>query len=194
MIEHLTSLTREGYGVRLEPLSLEHADQVVGKVDPGLFRYFPSGGPSLPTRDSWRAFFHDLMTMTNAASYAIVDETTREIRGGTSYLDVRETHKGLEIGCSWVMPDFQRTHVNPAAKLLMLITAFDELEFNRVQLKCDNRNEQSKANILKLGAKFEGILRQHIIMHDGFVRDTAMFSILHPEWPEVRERLLARLT
>jgi N-acetyltransferase len=194
LTEHLRGLVREGYGVRLEPMRAEHAELCVGKVDPGLFRYFIGGGPQTDDLEGWADFLMSVAGASGVAAYTILDSKTGGLRGGTAYLDIRPQHKALEIGFSWVVPAWQRTFVNPAAKFLMLTTAFDEYELNRVQLKCDNRNEQSKANILKLGAKFEGVLRQHVVMADGFIRDTAMYSIIHAEWPDVRDGLLQRLS
>ena len=193
MTDHLRTIIREGYGIRLVPMNEGHAHLCVGQIDPALFRYFTIGGPREDSLLGWSNFLRAIYAADAVAAYAIIDPTTDQILGGTSYMEIRPAQRTIEVGFSWIRPEFQRTHVNPAAKYLMLTTAFDEYEMNRVQLKCDNRNEQSKANILKLGAKFEGVLRQHIIMVDGFIRDTAMFSIIRAEWPDVRAGLLNRL-
>lgn len=113
--------------------------------------------------------------------------------GITSYLDPSEINRSVEIGMTCYVPGAQGSFVNPACKRLLMEHAFGNWGARRVQYQVDNRNERSKAGVLKLGARFEGILRNHRTLPDGFVRDTAFFSILDSEWPEVRTRLEIRL-
>ena len=113
--------------------------------------------------------------------------------GSTSYLDVDLTVEGLEIGWTWYRRDLWATAVNPECKLLLLRHAFDELGAQRVTLKTDGRNARSQAAIRKLGAAYDGTLRHHRLRNDGSVRDTAFFSILASEWPQVRAGLEARV-
>jgi len=116
------------------------------------------------------------------------------IVGTTRYLDIRRPHRGLEIGWTWLAPEARRTALNTEAKYLMLRQAFAGWGARRVQLKTDARNAVSRAAILRLGATFEGVLRQHLHRpHDGYVRDSAMFSLVAAEWPAARDRLAARL-
>jgi RimJ/RimL family protein N-acetyltransferase len=112
--------------------------------------------------------------------------------GTTSYLDVSLADARLEIGHTVYTPAVWGSTVNPACKLLLMQWAFDH-GFGRVQLKTDIRNRRSQAAIAKLGATYEGVLRRYQRRADGTVRDTVMFSITAEEWPDVRERLLARL-
>ncbi len=111
----------------------------------------------------------------------------------TSYLDIRPQDRALEIGFTWVAKPYQATAVNPECKYLLLRHAFEEQGAVRVQLKTDLRNLQSQAAIAKLGAVREGVLRKHMVMPDGHVRDTVMYSVTNDEWPAVRRRLEERL-
>ena len=108
-------------------------------------------------------------------------------------MDIRPEHRSLEIGSTWIGRAYHGTKINPECKLLLLQHAFENLGCLRVQLKTDERNLQSRAAIEKLGAKFEGTLRKHMVLHDGFVRNSAMYSITDEEWPAVKERCIKRL-
>ena len=111
----------------------------------------------------------------------------------TTYLDIRPEHRGLEIGMTWYAPSARGTKVNPEAKLLLLEHAFERLDAIRVQLKTDQRNVQSQRAIAKLGAVYEGTLRNHMIFESGYIRNTVMYSITPEEWPSVKQGLLDRL-
>ena len=121
--------------------------------------------------------------------FSVYDNTTNRLAGSTSYLDIRPDHAGLEIGYTWYGSDFQRTHVNTAAKLALFRHAFEDLEANRVQLQTDRRNAASQRAIERLGAVKEGVLRKHKTYPDGYVRDTVMYSVTCDEWSTVKERL-----
>jgi RimJ/RimL family protein N-acetyltransferase len=116
-----------------------------------------------------------------------------DVIGQTSYLDVSRADARLEIGSTGYAPGVWASAVNPEVKLLLLSFAFEQLNAGRVQLKTDVRNQRSQRAIERLGARFEGVLRRHLRRDDGTMRDTAMFSIIAEEWPDVRERLNARL-
>jgi N-acetyltransferase len=109
-------------------------------------------------------------------------------------LTLREEHRGLEIGATWLMPMAWRTGVNTEAKLLMLEHAFERLGCMRVEFKTDARNERSRAALASLPVRFEGIFRKHMLMPDIGVRDSAYYSVTDEEWPEVRASLERRLT
>jgi RimJ/RimL family protein N-acetyltransferase len=113
--------------------------------------------------------------------------------GATTYLDIRRANRGLEIGNTWLAKEAQRTPINTEAKLLQLTHAFEPLGAVRVQLKTDERNLRSREAIARLGCTFEGILRKYQARYDGFVRNTAMFSLTAEEWPAAKARLEARL-
>jgi len=182
--------TLEDDVVRLVPLDVAHASALLDAATPETFGYF-SRGPSPWTAAGMRTFIEFLLGPAGTLAFCVMVEGRAS--GITTYLDIRPAHRGLEIGWTWLTPSLRGTQTNPAMKRLMLSHAFDELGAIRVCLKTDERNAQSRAAILKLGAKFEGILREAVIMPDGFHRSTAMYSILAREWPEVREGLNGRL-
>lgn len=115
-----------------------------------------------------------------------------EYIGQSCYMAIRSDHLGCEIGGTWYSPKFHGTKINPAAKLALLQNAFD-CGAMRVELKTDENNLCSRAAILKLGAKFEGIFRKHMMRSNGIIRNTAYYSIIDDEWESVKEGLLARL-
>lgn len=115
------------------------------------------------------------------------------IVGSTRFYEIFPNDRKAAIGYTWLAKSAQRTPVNTEAKLLLLTHAFETWKLVRVELITDVRNEQSRAAILRLGAKEEGILRKHLILPSGRVRDSVVFSITDDEWPEVKERLAARL-
>ncbi|WP_238327843.1 GNAT family N-acetyltransferase [Paenibacillus gorillae] len=117
----------------------------------------------------------------------------KKIVGSTRLFDLSAEHRGLEIGSTWLNPSVWRTRVNTECKYLLLREAFEHLDMLRVQIKTDLRNLQSQAAIERIGAVKEGILRKHRILHDGYVRDTVMYSITNDEWPDVRIRLESML-
>jgi RimJ/RimL family protein N-acetyltransferase len=121
--------------------------------------------------------------------FAIIHRAGGRAIGSTRYLDIRREHRGLEIGWTWVGTAHQRTSVNTECKYLLLRHAFEELGAVRVQLKTDLRNERSQRAIERIGAVREGVLRKHMALWDGFIRDTVYYSILDSEWPDVRRRL-----
>jgi RimJ/RimL family protein N-acetyltransferase len=126
-------------------------------------------------------------------AFAVLLKEGHRVIGSTAYLTVVAKHKRAEIGSSWHLPEVQGTFVNPESKLLLLRHAFEDWGAVRVQLTTDVNNAHSNRAILKLGAKFEGVLRNHGIRPDGSVRDAMLYSIVAREWPEVKARLLDRV-
>jgi len=183
----------EGSHVRLEPLMVEHADILGRSFDLSLFQYFGSVRPATANVEGLRGYVRAVNAMPNVVAFATILKSTGEPVGSTTFMDIREENRGLEIGMTWILPPHQGTVVNPEAKLLMIRHAFEKLKCVRLQLKCDGRNKQSQAGILKLGAKFEGCLRKHMVLPDGFVRDTMMYSIIAEEAPGIVEKLTARV-
>jgi RimJ/RimL family protein N-acetyltransferase len=141
---------------------------------------------------AWPAYLADALAPEFVA-WATVDAATGRAVGSTRFGDIAPEHGRVEIGWTWIAPSHQRTAVNTEAKLLQLTYAFEELGATRVALKTDGRNLRSQAAIERLGAVREGVLRRHIRMPDGFMRDTVYYSILADEWPSVKARLEARL-
>ncbi|AKM38749.1 GCN5 family acetyltransferase [Burkholderia contaminans FFH2055] len=125
--------------------------------------------------------------------FAIVDRASGRVIGSTRFWKIDRKNRKLEIGHTWLSESAQRTRANTEAKWLLLGYAFDVLQCVRVQFTTDELNEKSRAAILRLGAKQEGIVRHERIMPDGRKRNSVRFSIIDDEWPEVRARLLAKL-
>jgi RimJ/RimL family protein N-acetyltransferase len=181
----------EGRFVRLEPLSESHAEALASVATPELFVHlFP---PEELTPAGFREQIRDLRARPNWCAFAQVLPDPGHAVGVTCYLDIRPEHRGLEIGSTWLARPWQGSAINPEAKLLLLRHAFEALGALRVQLKTDARNLQSQRALAKLGATREGVLRRHMILPDGFVRDTVMFSVTDQDWPRVRDGLERRL-
>jgi RimJ/RimL family protein N-acetyltransferase len=187
------AVTLTGRHVRLEPLAESHAKDLaeVGR-DEEIWRYMPRRplAEVADARDFIRAA-HAMAKDGSAVPFAIVSIGNGRDRaiGSTRYFDIRPEHRGLEIGWTWLGRDWQRTAANTECKFLLLRHAFEELGALRVQLKTDARNVKSQRAIERIGGVREGVLRAHMVMPDGFVRDTVMYSITAGEWPEVKKRL-----
>ena len=126
-------------------------------------------------------------------AFATVLLGTGRAVGSTRYLALRPEHGSLEIGWTWLAPAAWGTGANTEAKLLQLEHAFDVLGCRRVEFKTDSRNEPSRRALLGIGAQFEGIFRNHMVMPDGPMRHSAWYSVIDEEWPAVRARLEASL-
>lgn len=185
-----TTLT--GRVVRLEPLALGHAPGLLAAATPDLFALSPQK-PDPWTDEGMRAELRSILALPDSVGFAIIDLATGAPVGRTTYMDIRPAHRGLEIGRTWIGTAHQGTRVNPESKFLLLRHAFETLGAIRVQLKTDARNVHSQRAIAKLGAVREGVLRKHMILPGGVVRDTVLFSITDDEWPAVRDGIIARL-
>jgi RimJ/RimL family protein N-acetyltransferase len=172
----------------LSPTALGDFEGLAATVDEKTFQHF-LGGPNFSSAEAFAPF----LNQATSSAYTMRLRETGEIVGSSSFMDQREPHRAVEIGCTWIAPKWRGTYVNPEAKLLMLQHGFEGLDCVRVQLKCDARNDRSSNAIAKLGAQFEGRLRNYGILPDGYIRDTLMYSVLDKEWPEVRARLESRL-
>ena len=178
--------------VTLEPITLKHTDDFVDALDDSVFAYMPMRS-SVRTKNEVRRYIEFQMARTNSVVFTVIDNATNRAVGSTSYMNIRPDHYGLEIGSTWISKAARGTKINPAMKHLMLKHAFEELNAIRIELKTDARNAQSRAAILKLGAEFEGILRNQFIMPDGHLRGSAVYSITPDQWPEISTRLLERI-
>ncbi len=182
-----------GEWVRLEPLAEEHREGLRAASDDDRvwqFMYFDGRGP-LFDRSFDGALAH--RAEGKRLPYAVRLLGSGELIGGTSYIEPNAEHKRVEIGGTWYRPDHWASAVNPECKLLLLAHAFDTLGLNRVQLVTDLLNTRSQAAIVKLGATREGVLRSHAITRGERIRDTVVFSIIAPEWPQVKAGLEKRL-
>ena len=185
-------ITLNGRHVRLEPITPAHAaDLLVALlVDPAIWRWMPQA-PPVTAEAMKRMIQDDLAAMGRGETlvFAQIDLQSGRAVGRTTYMDIRRRDRGLEIGGTWLGKTWQRTGINTEAKYLLLRHAFEELGAIRVMLKTDGRNLQSQQAIERIGAQKEGVLRKHMMLHDGFIRDTVVFSILEDEWPAAKARL-----
>jgi N-acetyltransferase len=185
----------EGEIVRLEPLARRHEKELFeAALDERIWRWMPydAGG----SRERFQAWLEDALAASSAgteAAFATLEAATGELVGSTRYLALRPEHRGLEIGWTWLTPAHWQTGANVEAKLLMLEHAFERLGCLRVEFKTDSRNERSRAALAALPAQFEGIFRKHMLVRGGERRDSAYYSIIDDEWPEVRENLARRI-
>jgi N-acetyltransferase len=189
-------LTLEGLAVRLEPMRREHAqafwDVAKDSVE-DIFRWIPY---SMRTLEDFQHIVQKTLAeqeRSESVAFATVERNSGQIIGGTRFMNIDRVNRRVEIGWTWIIPKWQRTRVNTEAKYLMLKQAFDVWKCVRVELKTDALNQKSRNAILRLGAKEEGTLRRHVITWTGRVRDSVYFSILDDEWPEVKQKLEARL-
>jgi len=187
-------ITLEGTHVRLETMRADHADALIAAgCGFGLFRWFPM---SMEQPDAMRAYVaHCLARIAEARELAFVtvERATGRVVGSTCYLAIEPAHKRLEIGATWITPSYQRSAVNTEAKLLQLTHCFEGLGCNRVEFKTDERNEQSRTALARIGAKEEGRFRAHMVMPDGSLRTSVYFSVIASEWPAVKRGLEAKL-
>jgi len=162
--------------------------------DPEIYRWLPFSTPQNLEEFSkvLEGFIRDSAAGIRVAHAVILKEGDRPI-GTTSFLDLNPTHNSIEIGSTFYSKDFWRSFVNTEAKFLMLSESFDVRGVERVTLKTDSLNQRSRNAIERIGAKFEGILRHHMRRPDGSWRDSAYFSILREEWPDVKQSLLGKL-
>ena len=186
-------VTLTGTLVRLEPLAQAHAAELLSALgtDPAIWRWM--SGPALPdTSESMAAYIAAAEAGRSRGTllpFAQVDRRTGRAAGVTNYLHISARDRGLEIGGTWLGRPWQRTGINTEAKYLLLRHAFEALGAVRIQIKTDGRNLQAQKAIARLGAVREGTLRKHMRLHDGYIRDTVMYSVTDDEWPGVRARL-----
>lgn len=184
-------VTLIGQHVRLEPLTRAHAPgllAVAGEAE--IWRYLPVPGPrSLAAMEALIDAALAEAAQGVRLPFAIMARADGRPCGSTSYLDIAPAHRRIEIGWTWLGAAARRTAVNTECKFLLLQHAFETLGCGRVQLKTDARNLRSQAAIERIGAQREGVLRKHMVMPDGFGRDTVMYSLIAGEWPAAKHRL-----
>jgi N-acetyltransferase len=189
-------VTLDGIRVRLEPLESRHlSDLKKAGWNENLFRYLPTKPlREMEDYERWLAETHREVQAGRHIAFAIWHKEDECAVGSTRFLEINHENRAIEIGWTWVGSDYQRTPVNTECKWLLLKHAFEDLGAVRVQLKTDARNLQSQTAIARIGAKKEGILRNHKILPDGFVRDSVMYSVTDKDWfREVKSQLRLRL-
>jgi N-acetyltransferase len=186
--------------VELEPLEESHREPLrAAGDDPDLWRFQSHnqhGGTHGGNFDAWFDFHATAMGKGAEICWAVRDKASGTLAGATSYLvlqGVALPFRKVEIGNTWYAKRFWAGPVNPSCKRLLFAYGFETLGLNRMELKLDATNIRSFRAIARLGARFEGIHRAHMVLPDGRIRDTAWFSVLKEEWPAVRDGLDERL-
>ena len=204
----LDLVTLEGRHVRLEPLSPDHVPALVQAAAHSRDTYNLTDVPS--DEVGMRRYVERALSGRDAGSilpFATVDPVRGKVVGSTRFGNIefwnwpaRNPHQRgdhlpdvVEIGWTWLSPEAQRTGINTEAKILMLTHAFETWSVHRVSFRTDSRNERSRAAIERLGATLDGVVRAASIAYDGAIRDSAVYSILDSEWPEVRDHLTTLL-
>ena len=187
-------VTLEGRHVRLEPLSqAHHAGLTAIGLDEELWRWIPTPVRTPEEMSAYIATALEEQARGVSLPFAQIEKSSGRAIGCTRYGNIDRTHHRVEIGWTWVAPEWQRTGVNTETKYLLLRHAFETLGCIRVELKTDSLNEKSRNAILRIGAKEEGTFRNHMITASGRTRHTVYFSILNSEWPAVKASLQNRM-
>lgn len=186
-------VTLEGRAVRLEPLRREHAVALASICEDEVFEFTAQVLRTQADLEAYIAAAEEAAGRGVEQPFFIRDRETGAPLGTTRYMTISRNDRNLEIGHTWLGRRAWRTRVNTECKFLLLSHAFEQLRVMRVQFKTDARNVRSRAAIERLGAKFEGILRSHMLVRGGVVRDSAYYSVIDTEWPEVKVRLEERL-
>jgi RimJ/RimL family protein N-acetyltransferase len=189
----LEPVVLENTFVRLEPLDERHREPLrEAGNDPDLWR-FANVNLDNTNFDAWMDHRFAEITRAGEMTWAVLDKASGLHSGSTSILAYVPAHKRAEIGWTWYAKRVWAGAVNPSCKRLLMAHGFDMLGLNRMELKADARNTRSCKAMERFGAKFEGIHRAHMVRPEGRLRDTAWFSVLREEWPDVRDGLDARL-
>lgn len=191
-MDYTKNLVLENSRVRLRPL--EAADFEALKAvafDPEIWRYTITRADDVLSLAAYISAAEQARQAGQRYPFAIVDRITGELAGSTSYYNVVPDDQRLSIGHTWVGTAFQRTGLNRAAKHLLLCHAFDVLQYERVELETDSRNQKSQEAMRRMGATEEGTLRRHRLTQDNVRRDTVIFSVIRPEWDALRHSVFA---
>ncbi len=189
------AVTLQGRQVRLEPLGPQHAG---GLLEAGRFAslWEVTTQPPLDSTAAVGAYLDvaaRCLADGSEVPFAIMHVATETLIGSTRWRDIARPHRRVEIGGTWITPTHQRSAANTEAKYLQLRHLFDTLGAIRVQLKTDLRNTQSQRALERIGAVREGVFRRHMVVRDGYVRDSVFYGITDIDWPGVRRRLEQKL-
>jgi N-acetyltransferase len=189
------SVTLNGQYGSLVPLSRVHCADLAEAVKDGeLWNLWYT---TIPTPDQMQAEIDRRLGLQNQGSmlpFAVIEKSTGKAVGITTYFNIDATNKRLEIGATWYRKRVQRTALNTECKLMLLTHAFEKLKCIAVEFRTHFFNHQSRAGIERLGAKLDGVLRQHQVSRNGTLRDTCVYSIIDREWPTVKGHLTHQLT
>jgi RimJ/RimL family protein N-acetyltransferase len=191
----LSPVLLRGNHVELHPLSQSHAGDLSAAIAVGdLWKLAVSNLPAPGGMQAYIAEALGLQSAGKALPFALIDKSTGHAVGSTRFGNFEPAHRRVEIGWTWLGTTWQRTAFNTEAKYLLLGHAFESLGLNRVEFKTDLVNDRSRKAILRLGALEEGVLRRHMIVRDGRVRDSVYYSIIAEEWPAVKANLRRMLS
>ncbi|MCO7226200.1 GNAT family N-acetyltransferase [Pleionea sp. CnH1-48] len=188
-------ITLETSKVRLEPMAMEHLEGFyrAGNYSE-IWQWLPKNlCENLQTAKAWIQESLENEQKGEDVPFVLFNQESGQIIGSSRYLNIDRANRVLEIGHTFITPEFQRSFVNTHAKFLLLGHAFEQLGAQRVEFRTHEKNERSRNAIARLGAQFEGILRQNRILPDGSIRSTALFSIVTTEWPQVKTRLQTKM-
>jgi RimJ/RimL family protein N-acetyltransferase len=181
--------------VTLKPLTMEYLTAFFSAgAFPDIWTWsLPDKCTSISATKDWLKHSLNMTSQGLHVPFAIIDNIRGEFVGSTRYCSINTEDRGLEIGFTFITPKFQRSYINTHAKYCLLKHAFEDLNAIRVEFKTHEKNEKSRNAIARLGAKFEGILRNQRILSDGSYRNTAIFSIIDDEWGSVKENLQQKM-
>ena len=183
-------ITLKGKHVSLEPLEQHHLTDIqAAAADGELWKLFFTSVPSPENTQNWLNIALEMQQQQKAVAFIVRENTTDQIVGATRYCNMDINNKRLEIGYTWYAQRVQRSPVNTECKLLLLGHAFEEFGCIAVEFRTDWFNRRSQAAIERLGAKRDAVLRNHMILPDGRIRDTVVYSILNSEWAGVKKNL-----
>ena len=191
---HPEPITLERDGIRLEPLTHQHRDEVAAAAADGeLWNLWFTGVPRPEQTERWIEMALEGRTQRHMLPWVVRDLSSGRVVGSTRYHDIVPAIDRVEIGYTFYAKSQQRSRLNTTCKLMLLVHAFDSLGCKVVGLRTDNFNFTSQRAIEALGAKKDGVIRHHQARRDGTARDSVMYSILASEWPDVRRHLELRL-
>lgn len=186
--------TLEGRYIVLRPPSIDDRDGLsIAAIDGEIWNNRFSQFPNLNEIEKYIQEMLDLSSKGSILPFVTIHKASNTIVGTTRYLNIDYENHRLEIGHTWIAKSWRKTYVNTEAKFLMLQYAFEKLACIAVEIRTDVLNIVSRQAIQRLGAKQDGILRHHKIMRDGRIRDTVCYSIIKPEWKQVKENLMKKL-
>ncbi len=190
----LNKIELESESIKLIPLTQEHSDDLVKAASDGkLWELWFTSVPNSETIDEYISFALNAQKQGTAVPFSIIDKVSNKIIGSTRFCHSDNTNHRVEIGYTWYAESYQRSSVNTECKLLLLSHAFESMNAIAVEFRTHWHNQTSRTAILRLGAKQDGVLRNHHKMANGSYRDTVVFSIINSEWPAVKKNLEYKL-
>jgi RimJ/RimL family protein N-acetyltransferase len=190
MTRFVEPVVLQGRHATLEPLAREHEAAIRrAAADGELWKLWYTSVPAPDKTSSWLDIALDMRERLGAMPFAVRSKASGDIVGSTRYFNVDAANRRLEIGHTWYSKSAQRTAINTECKVLLLTHAFETLRCIAVEFRTHWFNHRSREAIARLGAKQDGVLRNHQLMADGSYRDTVVFSIIESEWPAVKRHL-----